>query len=266
MSTHEVDDERATLCVSSQVGCRMGCAFCETGRGGLIRSLSAGEILGQVIAARHVLGWRFRNIVFMGMGEPLDNADALFKALEVLFDQSGLGLAQERITICTSGHVEGIRLLAARRWQRLNLSISLNATTDESREAIMPIGGRWPLSELAAALRDYPKRANFVLGINYCLIPGLNDSPSDVARLAEFCAGQSPGGRASPGHGRVLVNLIPYNPGSDPIGRSPSEEEIDGFLELLKAAGIEARRRATKGRSIMAGCGQLGSRLKDGLR
>jgi 23S rRNA (adenine2503-C2)-methyltransferase len=251
MATRERDDDRATICISSQVGCLMGCAFCETGLRGLTRSLNAGEIVGQVIVARHQLGWRFRNIVFMGMGEPFDNSVELFRSLEVFFDQSGLGLAQDRITICTSGHVEGLRLLAQRPWRRLNLSISLNATTDEARNALMPIGRRWPLAELRTALRDYPKRANFVLGINYCLIPGLNDSAQDVARLKEFCSG------------RVLVNLIPYNPGSAPIGRAPSEEEIERFIGLLLSAGIPARRRATKGRSIMAACGQLGGQAEN---
>jgi 23S rRNA (adenine2503-C2)-methyltransferase len=247
MSTRGQEDDRATLCISSQVGCRMGCAFCETGLGGLVRSLSAGEIVGQVIAARHELGWRFRNIVFMGMGEPLDNPE-LFKSLEVLFDQSGLGLGQDRVTICSSGHAEGIALLAARPWRRLNLSISLNATEDGTRSRLMPVNRRWPLAALTQALRDYPKRANFVLGLNYCLIPGVNDSGEDVERLAAICAGL----------GRVLVNLIPYNPGSSPIGRAPSEEEVEAFLALLVAAGIQTKRRATKGRSIMAACGQLG--------
>jgi 23S rRNA (adenine2503-C2)-methyltransferase len=252
MAVREPDEDRATLCVSSQVGCRMACAFCETGRGGLVRSLSAGEIVGQVLAARLALGWRFRNIVFMGMGEPLDNAEAVFSALEVLFDHSGLGFAQDRITLCTVGHVDGLRLLAARPWRRLNLSVSLNAVTDELRSRIMPIDKRWPLAELTAALLDYPKRPNFVLGLNYCLIPGLNDSSSDIEGLASLCKGL----------GRVLVNLIPYNPGSVPIGRAPSEEEIDTFISRLLASGVRTRRRATRGRSIMAACGQLGEQLR----
>jgi 23S rRNA (adenine2503-C2)-methyltransferase len=248
MSTREPDEERATLCLSSQVGCRMGCAFCETGGGGLVRSLEAGEIVAQVLAARCQLGWRFKNIVFMGMGEPLDNAEALFKSLAVLFDQSGLGFAQDRVTICSSGHVEGLRLLAQAPWRRLNLSISLNATDDETRARLMPIGRRWPLAELLAALGDYPKRANFVLGLNYCLIPGVNDGSGDIERLAAIVRGL----------GRVLVNVIPYNPGSAPIGRAPEEEEVEAFLRLAKEAGVLTKRRATRGRTIMAACGQLG--------
>ena len=111
-----------------------------------------------------------------------------------------------------------------------------------------PSDRRWPLAELAEALRDYPKRRNFVLGLNYCLVPGLNDSPADVERLAAFCECL----------GRVLVNLIPYNPGSRPIGRAPGEDEIEAFTARLLASGLRTRRRATRGRSIMAACGQLG--------
>jgi 23S rRNA (adenine2503-C2)-methyltransferase len=248
MAVRGPDEGRATLCVSSQVGCKMGCAFCETGRHGLIRNLSAGEIVAQVLTARFSLGWRFRNIVFMGMGEPLDNAEEVFAALEVLMDRSAFGFAQDRIALCTAGHVDGLRLLAHRPWGRLKLSVSLNAASDKLRSRIMPIDRRWPLAELAAALRDYPKRRNFVLALNYCLIPGLNDSALDVERLADFCEGL----------GRVLVNLIPYNPGSAPIGRAPSEDEIKAFTSRLITAGLKTRRRATHGRSIMAACGQLG--------
>jgi 23S rRNA (adenine2503-C2)-methyltransferase len=248
MAVRGPDEARATLCVSSQVGCRMGCAFCETGRRGLERSLAAGEIVAQVLAARYLLGWRFRNVVFMGMGEPLDNAEEVFAAIEVLMDRSAFGLAQDRIALCTAGHVDGLRLLARRPWGRLKLSVSLNAASDELRSRIMPIDRVWPLAELASALRDYPKRRDFVLGLNYCLVPGLNDSPSEVERLADFCGGL----------GKVLVNLIPYNPGSSPIGREPSEEEIEAFTARLLAAGLQTRRRATHGRSIMAACGQLG--------
>jgi 23S rRNA (adenine2503-C2)-methyltransferase len=260
MAVRGPDEGRATLCVSSQVGCGMGCAFCETGRHGLVRNLSAGEIVAQVLTARFDLGWRFRNIVFMGMGEPLDNAEEVFAALEVLMDRSAFGFAQDKIALCTAGHVDGLRLLARRPWGRLKLSVSLNAASDELRSRIMPIDRRWPLAELAEALREYPKRRDFVLALNYCLIPGLNDSTLDVERLADFCEGLSMDCGAGLGRdfGRVLVNLIPYNPGSAPIGRAPSEDEIEAFTTRLIAAGVKIRRRATHGRSIMAACGQLG--------
>ncbi len=239
----------ATLCVSSQVGCRMGCAFCETGSMGLVRDLEAAEIVSQVATLRKEFGWSFRNIVFMGMGEPLDNFDNVAKALRIFHDQRGLGLAWERITLCTSGSIEGLAKLRNMGLKRLGLSISLNAARDELRDAIMPVNRAYGLGELAAALAQYPQRGNFVLGVNYCLLPGINDSVEDARAVGLFCLKA----------GRCLVNLIPYNPGSAPIAPCPSEEEIVKFMGLLEAEGVLVKRRTEKGRSIMAGCGQLGS-------
>ena len=246
-----VDGQQSTwsLCISSQVGCRMGCTFCETGRMGLLRNLSAAEIVAQVVTVRAVLGWEVRNLVFMGMGEALDNAEQVIKALHILTDRRGLGFSQERLTICTSGHAAGLRQLAALGWKRLNLSLSLNAAEDQARSRIMPVNRRTPLAELQGLLAGYPQRRNFILGVNYCLIPGLNDGPQDAQRVADFCRPL----------GRVLVNLIPYNPGSAPIARAPSESEIDGFIAALRGVGLPVRRRVTKGRGIMAACGQLGN-------
>lgn len=241
--------ERHTLCISSQVGCKMGCTFCETGRMGLIRPLSAAEILGQLLVVRHGLGLEFRNIVFMGMGEALDNAPAVIQALRVMTDSAGLGLSQERITVCTVGHIAGLAQLKAAGFKRLNLSVSLNATTDELRSQMMPVNRRTPLIELQRALAAYRPRENFTLGVNYCLLPGINDSPADAARIAEFCAPL----------GRVMVSLIPYNPGSEPVAKAPSPEDVARFVELVRAAGVPVRRRITKGRSVMAACGQLGN-------
>jgi len=238
-----------SLCISSQVGCRMGCTFCETGRMGLLRNLSAAEIVAQVVTVRAVLGWEVRNLVFMGMGEALDNAEQVIKALHILTDRRGLGFSQERLTICTSGHAEGLRRLAALGWKRLNLSLSLNAAEDQARSRIMPVNRRTPLAELQGLLAAYPQRRNFILGVNYCLIPGLNDGPQDAQRVADFCRPL----------GRVLVNLIPYNPGSAPIARAPSETEVEAFIAALRGAGLPVRRRVTKGRGIMAACGQLGN-------
>ena len=245
------DGQQSTwsLCISSQVGCRMGCTFCETGRMGLLRNLSAAEIVAQVVTVRAVLGWEIRNLVFMGMGEALDNAEQVIKALHILTDRRGLGFSQERLTICTSGHAEGLRRLAALGWKRLNLSLSLNAAEDQARSRIMPVNRRTPLAELQGLLAAYPQRRNFILGVNYCLIPGLNDGALDAQRVADFCRPL----------GRVLVNLIPYNPGSAPIARAPSESEVDGFIAALRGTGLPVRRRVTKGRGIMAACGQLGN-------
>lgn len=240
---------RYTLCVSSQVGCKMGCAFCETGRMGLLRHLMADEIIAQLLVARHRLGWPIRNIVFMGMGEALDNPKNVLRALRVLNDEAGLAIGQERLTICTVGHVEGIRLLGQQGFKRLNLSISLNAANDSLRSELMPINRRTDLGELQAALMEYKPRRNFVLGVNYCLLPGMNDTKTDARAVAEFCRPL----------GRVLVNLIPYNPGSVPLTRAPEEAEIERFIGWLRAQGVPVRERVTKGRSVMAACGQLGN-------
>jgi len=240
--------ERSTLCVSSQVGCKMGCRFCETARMGLLRSMTASEIVSQLLTARHVLGWEFRNVVFMGMGEALDNPQ-LPAALRVLTDGSGLGMSQERITVCTVGRLEGIETLQALGMKRLNLSISLNAGNDALRSELMPVNRVVPLSELSLALQRYRPRANFVLGVNYCLMPGKNDQPEHAREVAEFCRPI----------GRVMVNVIPYNPGSVPITRAPTDAEIDAFIGALRDHGLPVRKRITKGRSVMAACGQLGN-------
>lgn len=240
---------RYTLCVSSQVGCKMGCAFCETGRMGLLRNLTTDEIISQLLVARHRLGWPIRNIVFMGMGEALDNATNVLQALRVLNDEAGLAISQERLTICTVGHVDGIRLLDQQGLKRLNLSISLNAANDSLRSELMPINRRTDLAELQKALTAYRPRRNFALGVNYCLLPGINDTNADARAVAEFCKPL----------GRVLVNLIPYNPGSLPLTRAPEEAEVDRFIRWLRAEGLPVRERVTKGRSVMAACGQLGN-------
>jgi 23S rRNA (adenine2503-C2)-methyltransferase len=240
---------RTTLCVSSQIGCKMGCRFCETARMGLLRHMRTSEIVAQLLVARHVLGWEFRNVVFMGMGEALDNADHVLPALRVLTDSHGLSMSQERITICSVGHVQGIARLQELGMKRLNLSISLNAGNDTLRSSIMPVNRKTSLDQLQQVLLGYRPRANFVLGVNYCLLPERNDGPEHAREVAAFCKPL----------GRVMVNVIPYNPGSAPLTRAPSEAEIDRFVELLRDEGLPVRRRITKGRSVMAACGQLGN-------
>lgn len=240
---------RTTLCVSSQVGCKMGCGFCETARMGLLRNLSVAEIVGQVLAMRHVIGQPPRNVVFMGMGEALDNFDALVQALRVLTDPVGLAIAQERITVCTVGKLDGIRRLAAQGFKRLNLSVSLNAPTDALRRELMPVARTSSLQELQQTLMDYRPRRNFALGVNYCLLPGINDAREHAAGVARFCQPLE----------RVMVNVIPYNPGNAPLAAAPSEAEIERFIGWLRDEGLPVRRRITKGRSVMAACGQLGN-------
>jgi 23S rRNA (adenine2503-C2)-methyltransferase len=236
----------------------MGCSFCETGRMGLLRNLSAAEIVSQLLAARSErgLGTRFRNVVFMGMGEALDNFEAVEQALRVITDPSGLSIAQERVTICTVGHAQGIRRLAAAGFKRLNLSVSLNAPDDALRAELMPIARRVVLAELQQALCEYRPRRNFALGVNYCLLPGINDARAHAAGIARFCAPLA----------RVMVNVIPYNPGSAPLARKPTEPEVERFIGWLREEGLPVRRRITKGQSVMAACGQLGNLELRGLR
>lgn len=246
-----------SVCVSSQVGCARACAFCETGTAGLVRNLTAAEIVGQVFSAASEFGARFRNIVFMGMGEPLDNLENVLQAIAVLRDQRGFSYSLERITVCTSGSVPGLSALgerAAEGLKRLNVSISLNAARDELRDVLMPINRAYPLDTLAQSLADYPKRKNFVFGVNYCLIPGLNDAAADLDGIASFVSRI----------GRAMVNVIPYNPGSSPIGRAPSDDEVSSFIADLSARGVFCRRRQEKGRSLMAACGQLGGTRPSG--
>jgi len=239
---------RRTLCLSSQAGCRMGCTFCETGRKGLARGLTAAEIVAEVVTARAILGWDCRNLVFMGMGEPLDNFSELAQALAVLSDRRGFAYAAERITVCTCGPAGGVTRLAGLGLRRLNLSISLNAGDDAVRDRLMPVNRGHGLSALADELRRIPRRKNFVLGVNYCLIPGHNDSHDEAQRAAAYCRGL----------GRTLLNLIPYNPGTRPLSRAPTPEEMVRFGGWLEQGGMHVRCRAAKGSSIMAGCGQLG--------
>lgn len=240
---------RATLCISSQVGCKMGCSFCETGRMGLLKHLTAHEIIAQLLVVKHRLGWDFRNIVFMGMGEALDNAGAVIQAIRVMTDPAGMAISQERITVCTVGHVPGIARLSAAGFRRLNLSVSLNAANDPLRDRLMPINRKHNLAALQGALADYRPRDNFALGVNYCLLPGINDLPEHAKEVAAFCAPL----------GRCMVNLIPYNPGHAPITRAPKEAEVVAFIGHLRDAGLAVRRRITKGRDVMAACGQLGN-------
>lgn len=239
---------RTSLCVSTQVGCARACTFCETGRQGLLRNLTAGEIVAQVTLAHGAA--RPDTIVFMGMGEPLDNPDGLFGALAVMTDRAGLGYAQDRLTVCTVGHVPGIRRLRELGWKRLGLALSLNAADDRLRAELMPNSVRHPLAEIQAALADFRQRANLALGVHWCLLPGINDGPEDAEGIARFCAPL----------GRTFVHVIPYNPGTAPIARAPTEAEIVRFVGRLRERGVAVRRRITKGRTVMAACGQLGAR------
>ncbi len=238
-----------TLCVSSQVGCARGCTFCETAQMGLLRNLTASEIVGQVVAAERQFGLGVRNVVFMGMGEPLDNYDNVLQALRVLQDPAGLSFAGERLTISTVGRCAGIRKLAQLGWRRLNLAVSLNAPNDEIRSRIMPVNRREPLAALRAALLAYPLRKCQFFMMEYVLIPSVNDAREHAHEVAEYLKPL-----------KSVLNVIPYNPRQDSPWPAPSEEQIVQFIRWIVETGQPVKRRLTKGRDQMAACGQLGNR------
>lgn len=238
-----------TLCVSSQVGCAMGCTFCETAQLGRLADLSATEIVGQVVAARHEFGADVRNVVFMGMGEPMDNFQNVVQAVRVMTDPMGLSMGMGRITISTVGRIDGIRKLAGLCWRRINLAVSLNAPNDEIRLQIMPINRAEPMAALREALLAYPLRSCQFFMIEYVLIPGVNDAPEHARELAQFLQPV-----------KCCVNVIPYNPRRDSPWPAPTEEQVLRFLSTLQKAGQFCKRRITKGRDFMAACGQLGNR------
>ncbi len=253
-----------TLCVSSQVGCAMGCGFCETAQMGLIRSLTAGEIVSQWFHATHTIGIRPKNLVFMGMGEPMDNYDNVMQSVAVLKDHNGPHVALSSITISTVGRIDGIRKMAEQikkpGWHRLQLALSLNASNDTVRDSIMPINRKWNIAELRHELEHWPKFAGNKLCIEYVLIPGVNDSVQHLDELAEFMAhlrGVEEGG--NPGKHRGILNLIPYNPRRNSPWPAPDESHVIWFLQGLIDRGVFAKRRRTKGRQMMGACGQLGS-------
>jgi 23S rRNA (adenine2503-C2)-methyltransferase len=241
---------RHTACISSQVGCAMACVFCATGRMGLLRHLTAGEIVAQVHFLNEILAKDgkapIRNIVMMGMGEPLHNFVPLTNALEILTDPRGTGLSPARISISTVGHVPGIQKLAKLE-QKYSLSISLHGASDEERGALIPINKRWPIAELLGACRDYTSETGRKVFIAWTLIEGANDSDDHALRLAELLKGMA-----------VHVNLIPLNPTEDFEGRPPSEERTLAFMRIVRdTAGVPVTIRQRRGIDVGAGCGQL---------
>jgi len=240
-------DGRQTICISTQAGCAVDCHFCLTAQLGLVRNLTAGEILAQVLIAledrRESLAPR-TNVVLMGQGEPLLNYEPVMAALRIMLDPNGMALASRHVTLSTSGIVPGIERLAQER-VRPKLAISLNASTDEERDAIMPINRKYPLEALLAACRKYPLRPWERLTFEYVLLGGFNDSPEDARRVARLLAGL-----------RAKVNLIPWNPGELPY-RPPDAERVDEFRVVLAAKDVPAFVRYSRGQDVCAACGQL---------
>lgn len=241
---------RTTLCVSSQVGCRMGCRFCVTGSMGFVRNLTASEIVWQVWAARFLLHHIVDNIVFMGMGEPMDNLDAVVQAVRVMIDQRGFSIPPSQVSVSTAGHADGIRRLAEIRPAHLRLAVSLNAVTDDLRTRLMPINRRYPLSVLKDALLAFPaSKRDFIL-IGYVLLPGINDGEADAERLAAFLEGLP-----------ARVNLIGHNGSEGSSFATPDEADLIRFRDRLVARRVFVRIRQSRGRKVMAACGQLGAAL-----
>ncbi len=240
-----------TLCVSSQIGCAHACAFCQTARMGLVRNLTAEEIVGQVSAARGELGADIRNIVFMGMGEPLDNFDNIVAAIRTLHDDRENQIPRRRVTVSTAGRCGGIRRLGDLRWRRLNLAVSLNAPNDQIRSRIMPVNRTEPMAELREAIASYPVRGGGHVLIEYVMLKGINDHPDHARELAEFLAGL-----------HTCVNLIPFN-SCEGLPFEPSDmPTVEDFHRRLMDVGQLVFCRNTKGRRAMAACGQLGAGSK----
>ena len=263
---HEVEavyipeEDRGTLCVSSQVGCTLTCSFCHTGTQTLVRNLTAGEIVGQILICRDDLGeWPeegatnvgekrlLSNIVLMGMGEPLYNFDAVRDAMKIAMDGEGISLSRRRITLSTSGVVP----LIARAGDEIGtmLAISLHGTTDEIRDTLVPINKKWNVDTLMQACRDYPKLSNSErITFEYVMLDGINDTDADARRLVKLIEGIP-----------AKINLIPFNPWPGAPYKRSSWDRIEAFAEIVNKAGYASPVRTPRGQDIMAACGQLKS-------
>ncbi|MBL4575861.1 MAG: 23S rRNA (adenine(2503)-C(2))-methyltransferase RlmN [Opitutaceae bacterium] len=239
---------RMTACVSSQVGCAMGCIFCATGQMGFTRHLSTGEIVTQVLHVDRALrdqGEKLRNIVFMGMGEPLHNYDSVMTAIDILCDQKGLSLAGKRISVSTVGHVPGIRRLTKEK-RNISLAVSLHGATDEDRNALVPLGRRWPLAELMDACRQYAETLDRHIFFEWTLIDKKNDSPEQAHAVGKLL-------QKIPSH----VNLIPLNPTQGYEGKPGNNAAAHAFQAVLAKYQIPCTIRQRRGIDVAAGCGQL---------
>ena len=241
------EEERLTLCISTQVGCGMGCAFCLTGKGGLARNLKTSEIVNQVLSVQKGLpaGKHLTNIVIMGMGEPLSNYNNVAKAIEILNNPLGPALGARRITLSTAGLVPGIEKLGESNLN-INLAISLNASTDEQRNLVMPINKKYPLKKLIEACREFPLRKGRMLSFEYVLLDGINNSPEDAGRVAKLLKGI-----------RCKINLIPFNEFPGAPYKRPSGESVLRFQEILTGHNYSVFIRKSRGADILAACGQL---------
>ncbi len=246
------DNERNTICISSQVGCSLGCSFCATGELGFRRNLNCGEILSQVLLAQNYLTHQKKrlNIVLMGMGEPLLNLDQVIPALRLLTLDEGLGLGKKRITLSTAGIPAGIRELADADLG-VKLALSLNASDNIKRMALMPVNRRYPLEDVLEGLHYYQLNNRHRITFEYILIPGINNHPGDAEATLRLLRRFS-----------YKINLIPYNPSVSLPYRSPTEDEIVSFSRLLMRGHGAVTIRRSRGADIMAACGQLKARYE----
>jgi 23S rRNA (adenine2503-C2)-methyltransferase len=239
---------RQTICISTQAGCAVDCHFCLTAQLGLIRNLTAGEIVAQVLLPLEEHKSQLSpqtNIVLMGQGEPLLNFDPVMGAVRIMLDPEGVGISPKHVTLSTSGIVPGIERLAQENI-RPKLAISLNASNDEQRDMLMPINKKYPLAALMEACKNYPLRTWEHLTFEYVMLGGMNDSAADARRVVRLLAPLK----------SVKVNLIPWNPGDLPY-RESSPEQIEEFRQILVDRGVPAFVRYSRGRDVMAACGQL---------
>ena len=241
------DGDRRTVCVSSQVGCALGCRFCATGAMGFRRDLTSAEIIHQVCFAAKRLadrGERLSNVVFMGMGEPLKNPRQVSRAIEILLSQDGFGLPGKRVTVSTAGIAREMQAMAER--YPVSFAVSLNASRDGQRSLLMPVNRTHPIRELVSAMRRIPLQSGRKVTAEYVLLAGVNDAPEDAAALSRLLRGT-----------RVKVNLIPYNACESGSYSAPPAEAVDRFRNVLLAAGIQTITRDRRGGDIRAACGQL---------
>lgn len=241
------DAQRATFCISTQVGCAMACAFCLTGKMGLLRNLTAGEIAGQVRVLAQALDLRGKtfNIVLMGMGEPLHNYDETMKALRILADEHGMSLPPRRVTLSTVGLLPALERLANEPIMP-NLAISLHAPTDLQRGELVPINRKYGIAEIIDACKRFPLRKRSRITFEYVLLAGVNDKPEDARKLARLLGGV-----------KSKVNLIPLNPAAGIPFERPSDRAIERFAQILAERGVTVSVRKSRGRDIRAACGQL---------
>ncbi len=243
------EDGRITACLSTQVGCAMGCAFCRTAEMGFLRNLTLGEITGQLILLARTSSEPITNIVFMGMGEPLANLEAVENAITVFRNERAFGLSKRRITVSTCGLIPELRVFCGRN--DVKVAISLNATTDDVRTKLMPINRRWPIAKIMEFCCEYSRNSRHRITFEYIMIRDVNDCEDDAKRLIKLLHGV-----------RAKVNLIPFNKYESSRFKAPLENTLERWRDYLCDKGVQVNIRASRGQEILAACGQLASKRR----